>query len=76
MLTAKCESIKSLHYITYSTASSKSGLMPVFKLDKMVIKKKEAQKTIECMLGISFGQAIKSKNFDMLLGLKHIENLQ
>lgn len=73
MLKSKCESIKNLHYITYSTASSKNSLMPVFKLDKMIIRKKQMQKTIECMLGVSFGKVTRGQDYDMLLGLKHIE---
>ena len=37
------------------------------------LEEESIQKTIECMLGVSFGKVTRGKDYDMLLGLKHIE---
>lgn len=76
MFKSKSSSIKNLHYINYSTASSKQCLMPVFKLDKMVIEKNQKKINVDCMLGVAFGKVTKGKEYEMLLGLKHIANLK
>lgn len=67
MLKANCKTIKDLHYIKYSTASTKSSLMPVFRLDKLTLEKGATQRSVDCMIGISFAQITRTKDYDMLL---------
>lgn len=68
-----CTTVKDLHYINYSTASSKNSSMPVFKLDNFEIVRNGTKQKVDCMLGISFARISNGINYDMLLGLKMIE---
>lgn len=69
MLKKQCETVTNLTYINYATAGTKNSVMPVFKLDKIIVKQETKKMQYECMLGISFTN-FKSANYDVLLNEK------
>ena len=76
LLKKNVSTISSMHYITYSTASSNNCKMPVFKIDNLKIKHQNIEKNLSCMLGISFSRISNGFNYQMLIGLDVVKNLK
>ena len=76
LLKKNVSTISTMHYITYSTASSNNCKMPVFKIDNLKIKHQNIEKNLSCMLGISFSRISNGFNYQMLIGLDVVKNLK